>query len=251
MTKKHICCIALILMITIILFLCWNLFLLRNKNIVLKNELDTTSAECALLVEKNSSISQELESVKDELESVKNEFESVNNEFEEVKSELKEIKKENLQWSGKYNQYPTATIAWIYMTEELKWSDAVAAGIIGNMMVECGGQTLALDWDSNGGSGYGLIQWIGSRRSSIKAKYGELPTVVEQIEFVKDELYGTNGVAQQVTDQQRDLILNANSPEKCAEEFARWFERPLSSDYSGRRSNAARAYAYFCDVNNG
>lgn len=226
MTKKHICYIVLILIVAIILFLCWNLFVLQNKNTMLKNELDITNAEYALLVDTNSSISKELE---------------------EVKNELEEVKKENLQWSSKYNQYPTATIAWIYMTEELKWSNVVAAGIIGNMMAECGGQTLALNWDSNDSNGYGLIQWIGARRASIKAKYGELPTIVEQIEFVKDELYGTNGVTQQVTDQQRKLILNANSPEQCATEFARWFERPASTNYSVRKSNAAKAYAYFCE----
>jgi hypothetical protein len=132
------------------------------------------------------------------------------------------------------------------MTEELGWSDIVAAGIMGNMMAECGGQTLALNWNSNGASGYGLIQWIGNRRASITGKYGETPTIIEQIEFVKDELYGTNGVTQQVTDQQRESILNASSPEKCAEKFAMWFERPASTNYSVRRSNAARAYAYFC-----
>ena len=193
---------------------------------MLKNELDAINADYALLVEVNSDLS---------------------NKLEYVKNELEEVKKENLQWSSKYNQYPTATIAWIYMTEELGWSDAVAAGIMGNMMAECGGQTLKLHWDSNGESGYGLIQWIGARRILIKEKYGEFPTVTEQIEFVKDELYGTNGVTQQVTDQQRELILNANSPEQCAVEFAKWFERPLSTDYSVRKSNAAKAYAYFCE----
>ena len=233
MTKKHICCITLILIVAIILFLCWNLFVLQNKNTMMTNELDTINAEYALLVDVNSSISNELKAVQ--------------NELEKVKHELNEAKKENLQWSSKYNQYPAATIAWIYMTEELGWSEVVAAGIIGNMMSECGGQTLELDWDSNGSSGYGLIQWIGERRVSIKEKYGETPTVVEQIEFVKDELYGTNGVTQQVTDQQRDLILNAKSPEQCAVEFARWFERPLSTDYSVRKSNAVKAYAYFCE----
>ena len=212
-------------MLAIISFLYWNLFVLKDENSMLKSDLDTTKADCALLIETNSSISQELE---------------------KVKSELQEVKKENLQWSSKYNQYPAATIAWIYMTEELGWSNFVAAGIIGNMMAECGGQTLALDWDINGNSGYGLFQWIGNRRISIKSKYGEFPTVVEQIEFMKDELYGTNGVTQQVTDQQREAILNANSPEKCAAKFAMWFERPASTDYSVRKSNAIKAYKYFC-----
>ena len=262
MNKKYLFYSIIILLIIIILFLCWNLFLLQNANTMLENELATKNAECTELTDTNIFIHNELEEVKNDLEKVNNEleaannelqkvnseFESAKNELEDTSSELKEVKKENLQWSSKYNQYPTATIAWIYMTEELGWSDVVAAGIMGNMMSECGGQTLALDWDDNGSSGYGLIQWIGSRRTSIKEKYGEFPTVVEQIEFVKDELYGTNGVEQQVSDQQRELILNATSPEQCAAYFAKWFERPASSDYSRRQTNAANAYAYFCGV---
>jgi hypothetical protein len=224
-----------------ILFLCWNLFLLKNKNTILQNELDSTKADYAILIDTNSLISNELKSAKNELEEVKD-------TLEKVKNELEEVKKENLKWSSKYNQYPYATIAWIYMTEELGWSDAVAAGIMGNMMSECGGQTLKLNWDDDGGS-YGLIQWIGGRRKSIKEKYGEKPNVIEQIEFVKDELYGTNGVTQQVTNKQRELILNATSPEECAAYFAKWFERPASSNYSRRQANAVKAYTYFCDIN--
>ena len=62
------CCATLIFLIAIILFLCLNLFLLRNKNIMLKNELDIVNAEYTLLVDRNSSISNELASVKNELE---------------------------------------------------------------------------------------------------------------------------------------------------------------------------------------
>lgn len=205
---------------------------------MLKNELDTTRAEFTLLVNTNLSISDELESVKNELIAVKNELEEVQTEFEEVK-------KENLQWSSKYNQYPVATTAWIYMTEELGWSEVVAAGIIGNMMAECGGQTLKLDWNINSINGYGLIQWTGGRRTTITEKYGETPTVVEQIEFVKDELYGLNGVTQQVTDKQLKAIMGAETPEDCAFAFASYYER-CHADYRAFRSRLARtAYNYF------
>ena len=238
MTRKYTFCMAIILMLVSIFILFWNLVLFQDENTMLKNELDTTKAEYTALADTNSSISKELESVNNELESVKSELES-------VKNELEEVKKENLQWSSKYNQYPIATIAWIYMTEELGWSDTVAAGIIGNMMAECGGHTLDLDWDINGSSGYGLIQWIGSRRVSIKEKYGETPTVVEQIEFVKDELYGTNGVTRQVTDSQLKAIMDANTPEECAFAFACYYERCSVNYREFRRGLARTAYNYF------
>ena len=224
MTKKYICCITIILTVAIILFLCWNLFLLQTKNIILKNELDTTNANYALLTDINAFISDELESVKNELE---------------------EVKKENSKWSNKYNEYPTATIAWVYMTEELGFNDIVASGIMGNLMAETGGSTLSLDWDSNGDSGYGLIQWIGSRRKAIKKKYGEYPTIQQQLSFMNDELYGTNGVGQQVTDSQLTTIMEATTPEDCAFAFACYYERCHEDYRAFRRGLARTAYNYF------
>lgn len=55
-----------------------------------------------------------------------------------------------------------ANQVWTYM-KSYGYSDSVAAGIIGNMMRECGGDTLNLDWDVvghfNGDEYYGLCQW--------------------------------------------------------------------------------------------
>lgn len=252
MTIRRAFIITTILMLVIIASLCCKLFSVQNENNILNNELDTTKSNCDLLVDKHSSTYQELTEVKNKLEEAKNELlstqnklESTQNELDEVKAEVSKLRKENLQWSSKYNQYPTATIIWIYMTEELGWSDVVVAGIIGNMMAECGGHTLNLDWDINDSSGYGLIQWLGSRRKDIKEKYGELPTIIEQIEFIKDELYGTNGVERQVTDSQLNAIINAETPEDCAFAFASYYERCSENHRAFRRGLARTAYNYF------
>ena len=150
-------------------------------------------------------------------------------------------------WDDRRAEYPVATEAWLYMKNEFGWSDIVCAGIMGNLMRETGGDTLQLNADSSGNSGLGLIQWIGQRRRDIVNEYGSQPTVEQQMIFMRDELYGMNGVVQQVTDQQRERILNADSPEECAAEFARWFERPAETSYSRREANAARAYKYFTE----
>lgn len=150
-------------------------------------------------------------------------------------------------WDDRRAEYPVATEAWLYMKNEFGWSDIVCAGIMGNLMRETGGDTLQLNADSSGNSGLGIIQWIGQRRRDIVNRYGSQPTVEQQMIFMKDELYGTNGVTQQVTDQQRERILNADSPEECAAEFARWFERPAETSYGGREANAVRAYNYFAE----
>lgn len=150
-------------------------------------------------------------------------------------------------WDERREEYPVATEVWLYMKNEFGWSDAVCAGIMGNLMRETGGDTLYLNPESNDEMGFGLVQWIDQRRKDIFNKYGSMPSIAEQLEFMKDELYGTNGVRQQVTDQQRDIILNASTPEKCAEAFAKWFERPASTNYSRRQNNAVKAYEYFAE----
>jgi hypothetical protein len=66
----------------------------------------------------------------------------------------------------------------------------------------------------------------------------------EGVEFMYNELYGTNGVTQQVKDWQRDEILNGKTPEEVARSFCIWFERPNGSSRP-RQRYARAAYEYF------
>ena len=156
---------------------------------------------------------------------------------------------EEEKWRKCAEEYPEATQIWLYMKNEFEWTDTVCAGIIGNMMAECGGQTLAglSNWDTNGSSGYGLIQWIGSRRKLIEARYGTYPTIEEQLLYMRDEMFGTNGVKQQISERQLQSIMNGESVSAVAANFAKYFERPASTDYSIRQKNAQKAYEYFVD----
>lgn len=144
------------------------------------------------------------------------------------------------------NKYPEACLIW----ETIKswgWSDNVATGIIGNMMAEAGGGTLGglKNWDIESKSGYGLIQWGGGRLNDIKSIYGSKPTIMQQLEFMKNELTGNNGVRQQVKPQQLYNLLNAESPEKAAEMFARYYERCHINYVNKRLPYARKAYNYF------
>lgn len=62
-----------------------------------------------------------------------------------------------------YDQYPVACTCYAYLRDEMGLSHAVASGIIGGWMEECGGQTLALDPNLWVGSGYyaygGIAMW--------------------------------------------------------------------------------------------
>ena len=164
----------------------------------------------------------------------------------EYYTEQQLIRQEEENWRVRAEEYPVATQAWLYMKNELGFSDIVCAGIMGNMMAECGGcWTSDLDWDVSSSSGYGMIQWLGGRKQQLFSIYGSNPSVENQLDFVKDELYGTNGVTKQVTDSQLDKIINAETPEDCAYAFACYYERCGEGHRWVRRDYARRAYEYF------
>ena len=145
-------------------------------------------------------------------------------------------------------EYPEAQLIWNTMIS-WGWTPETCAGIIGNMMAEIGGGTLDLsDWNSNGGCGYGLIQWTGGRRSTIKSRYGSYPTIEQQLIFMRDELFGTNNTCQQVSSSVLNKIMNTNgneTPESIAFCFASNYER-CAKQYRAKRQGYARiAYEYF------
>lgn len=164
----------------------------------------------------------------------------------EYYTEQQVIFEELHKWEIRASEYPVATQVWLYMQNEFGWNDIVCAGIMGNMMAECGGcWTDDLDWQVNKSSGLGMIQWIGSRRQRIISIYGSNPSIEDQLNFMRDELYGTNGVTKQVTDWQLDKIMNASTPEECAFAFATYFERCSENHRAPRRGYAKTAYEYF------
>ena len=176
----------------------------------------------------------------------------VNSEIENTNEEIKYYKKELAKWEEirkwekRAAEYPVATRVWRYMKEEFGWSDTVCAGIMGNLMAECGGcWTSDLNYSVNSKNGLGMVQWIGSRRKQLVRHYGENPTVEEQLKFMYDELYGTNGVTRQVSKSQFNKIMNASSPEECAMAFATYYERCAEQHRSPRKGYARTAYKYF------
>lgn len=150
-------------------------------------------------------------------------------------------------WNAKREEYPVATEVWLYMKNEFGWNDIVCAGIMGNIMAEIGGGTLNFDnWNANGSSGYGMIQWISSRRRQLKSIYGEYPTPEQQLEFMYDEMHGTDGVTNQLyISGSLDRIMNATTPGDAAYYFAIYFERCADWAVTVRPGYARIAYDYF------
>ena len=139
-----------------------------------------------------------------------------------------------------------ANQVWTYL-KSYGYSDSVAAGIIGNMMRECGGDTLDLDWDVvghfNGDEFYGLCQWcLRYTPSNFKGA-----TIKEQCEYlrktIESEFAAYGGNYNGITYQQ---FLKADT-RTAAIAFERVYER--CGDYSfedaRRADNAEKAYRKF------
>lgn len=135
---------------------------------------------------------------------------------------------------------------WTYL-KSYGYSDSVAAGIIGNMMRECGGDTLNLDWNIvghyNGDEFYGLCQWClrytpsGFKGSNVK----------EQCEYlqktIKSEFANYGGNYNGITYNE---FLKSNT-RTAAIAFERVYERcgDYSTEDTRRANNAEKAYNKF------
>lgn len=251
----------------IVLIVCFVLlFVCAILNFNGKNDLHKNTTA---LNEKNSSLQSENSQLQQDVEQLEEQKAQLEQEAEESKKRIEELEKEKSELLAKRKQqqatliklssnttiskastlpegeYPEARLIWSTI-KYWGYSDNVVAGIIGNMMAEVGGGTLAglSNWHTDG-CGYGLIQWTSGRQRLLKQLYGARPNIEQQLQFIKNELTGQNGVNRQVTEAQYNELLNASSPEAAAMTFARYYERCGSSYRAKRQSFARIAYNYF------
>lgn len=150
------------------------------------------------------------------------------------------------KWDAKMAEYPEATTIWLYM-KDLGWSDYVCAGIMGNMVAECGGATLALQptiYDSSRHF-YGICQWS-------KTWYGDIhgADLLTQCNFLRDTIkfeIDTFGYAYK-KNFNFDTFLSMTNEKDAAKAFAVTYERCAEWTYGVRQKYATMAYDYF--VNN-
>lgn len=151
---------------------------------------------------------------------------------------------EELKWITRAEEYPVATKVWLFLKEELGYSDAVCAGIIGNMMTECGGQTLNLQWDArNKKSGcYGLCQWHPKYFPELQDT-----TLEEQLDFAKTSFPKLLSRYMRIYKKgfTYEDFLALEDPCQAAYIFCVVYERPGSGAHTRRQENAMKAYEYF------
>ena len=160
--------------------------------------------------------------------------------YDNIYAQLEEAQ---LEMQKKYEEYPVAYEVWMLL-KEAGYNDYVCAGIIGNMMCECGGNTLNLVYDVYNPTKYyyGLCQWN-------KSAYVEVfdCNVEEQVKFLIDTIqreFDVFGYAYK-RGFNYEQFLDLDNEKNAALAFAKCYERCGSGSYSKRQSCATIAYEYF------
>lgn len=145
-------------------------------------------------------------------------------------------------------EYYYAAKTWQFLKQQ-GFSDVVVSGIMGNLMVETGGQTLKLVptlYDAATGQYYGICQWSLKYRPTVAGMPFEdqLYYLMSDIEYEMD----TFGFCYKSGFTYKDFI-ELDSPEAAALAFAKAYERCSSRYYRIREKAAIEAFNYF-DLNN-
>lgn len=149
----------------------------------------------------------------------------------------------NAEWESKAAEYPEATQIWLYM-KDLGWNDYVCAGIMGNLMAEVGGQTLALQVSAKSNSYYGMCQWNKAYANDIWG--ADLQT---QCDYLRDTIkyeIDTFGYAYS-KGFNYESFLNLTNERDVALAFATCYERCASQHRYIRQNYATKAYEYFVE----
>lgn len=139
--------------------------------------------------------------------------------------------------------YPTAEYVWAFLKKQ-GFSDTVAAGIVGNMMAEVGGQTLKLNHTlySSGGGFYGLCQWSSRYYPGIQGA-----DLDSQLNYLMEDIhrqFKTFGHIYKRGFTYEDFC-NMTDEREAAYAFAVVYERCSSASHGIRKKNAEKALDYF------
>ena len=151
---------------------------------------------------------------------------------------------ENAIWVARAKEYPVATYVWQFL-DDARYNDYVIAGIIGNMMVECGGHTLALQPYIYSVDGYyGLCQWSRGYQDRV----GDTDTEY-QCQFLLDTIVYEIDTYGHLYKRGFDYssFISLTNEKDAALAFARSYERCGFMSYGARRACATTAYNYFVE----
>lgn len=148
-----------------------------------------------------------------------------------------------IKWATKETEYYYATRTWKFL-KELGYSDIACAGILGNLMAECGGHTLKLDpvLHDKTGEYYGMFQWSTFYYPDVEGiGFEEQLAYYEKTSVPIFKAFGKLYKEGFTLDDFNALT----DPREAALAFAKVYERCSSRTYERRQNFADIAYQYF------
>lgn len=139
---------------------------------------------------------------------------------------------------------------WSYLRNDMGLTKYVAAGIMGNIMTECGGQTLDIQpYITNSSGHYGICQWNLGYFPEVRERdlQGQLEFLNSTIKWILND-YGDR----YYEGFNYNLFINITDEQVAAEAFAYAYEGCGAGNCSRRRLNhATTALNYFEGTTNG
>lgn len=163
-------------------------------------------------------------------------------EWANAENIIKSNKTTRAYWKEKFNEYPVATIIWLYLKNR-GYSDYCTAGILGNMMCEVGGGTLDIQYwlTSSSRAYFGMCQW-GRHYPGVWGL-----DLMNQLDFLQDTIkyeldtFGSN----YAKGYNYNSFLKMSTAYDAAMMFAYSYERCGSLCAKPRGRYAENAYYYF------
>ena len=142
------------------------------------------------------------------------------------------------------SEYPVAAEIW-WTLKSYGYNDYVCAGILGNIMVEAGGQTLTIQPTIQTSKYYGICQWSKKYYPSI---WGA--SLEEQCEYLHNTMEQQFKVFGKLYKKGFTFadFLNLTDEQDAALAFAKCYERCASEGYQRRQNCATKAYEFFVDL---
>lgn len=176
------------------------------------------------------------------------------NKINEYKEEYKEVsisvvtEEENediflIEKQTEKEEYKEAAYIWNYL-KDLDYNNYIISGILGNMMVECGGNTLNLipTMYSKNNQNYGLCQWSKKYYPGVIGA-----SLEEQCNYLRDNIeyeFNTFGKCYRRGFDHASFLLLEDEQE-AALAFAKCYERCSKASYNKRKKCAKIALEYF------
>lgn len=147
-------------------------------------------------------------------------------------------------WNAWSQEFPVACQIWQFLRQTCGYSEAVSAGILGNMMIECSDKNLDLSWNiyNKAQTHYGICQWSKEYYPEI-----QLASLEAQLDFLASTIeYEINTFADNYKKSfSYNEFLKITQETDAALAFAKCYERCGTGSYADRQACATTALDYF------